>query len=254
MAALALLVLAGCGDAGTTDSHGSSLDGTWLATQWTDAGKPYTPVRGTRLEVRFDGTRIRASAGCNQMSGTFELRKGHLTVDRLTSTELACSPELKAQDEKVAALLSGGVDVATRAGRLELSRGEDTTVELADRRVTAPDLELLGTRWELDAVRSGDAVSSVPPGVQLPSLVIADDHTLSVWTGCNQGEGTVTVTGRQIQVGPLQTTRSTCADEGWRRIEAAILAVLRGTVTWSIEEQSLTIDNGSQGLTWHGVS
>jgi heat shock protein HslJ len=259
--ALPLMLLAGCGD-GTSGDPGSvgrsvpDLDGTsWIATTVTEGGRAHALVTGSELRVEFADGNISIHAGCNGMSGGYRLSAdSELSVGPLAGTEMACDQPLMDQDAWLsgtvfASPLTAGVDGDT----LTLSR-QGLEVVLTARAVVSPDVLLEGTSWRLDGLRSGDSVSSVPSGAEIPTLVVAADGGVTLNTGCNGGRSTVTVSGSTITFGPVLTTKKACADRAGRQTESAVLAVLDGAVEWTITEKTLTLTKGDRGLVYRAAS
>jgi heat shock protein HslJ len=259
--ALALLVLAGCGDSGSGGGTGGStgrtglrLDGTsWIGTKASVDGADRPFVAGSTVRLDFSGGAVSVHAGCNRMHGDYRLAGDRLTVGPLASTEMACAQPLMEQDawlsrtvlaSPLTAKLDGDTLTLTRPG-LELV--------LTDRTVASPDVPLQGTAWELEATREGDAISLVPAGVRRPTLMIQRDGTVVLHTGCNSGGGTATVEGATITFGPVITTKMACADVAGQKTEAAVLGVLDGAVTWSVTERSLTLTHGDRGLIYRSA-
>jgi heat shock protein HslJ len=83
-----------------------------------------------------------------------------------------------------------------------------------------------------------DAVSSVPAGAEA-SLTITDG-TVAVDTGCNVGSGGVEVGEDTLTFGPIAVTERACADE-IMQLEAAVLAVLQGEVSYEVDGTSLSL-------------
>lgn len=253
--ALALLVLAGCGNGGSGGGTGSTgrtaphLDGTsWIGTKASVDGADRAFVAGSTVRAEFAGGTLSVYAGCNHLHGDYRLSGDRLTVGPLASTEMACEPPLMEQD----AWLSGTVLAAPLTARVD---GDTLTLSrpglelvLTDRRVASPDVPLQGTDWRLEATREGDAFSTVPHGVRA-TLRIGRDGTVRVDTGCNGGGGTASVEGPTITFGPLVTTLMACSDARGQ-VEAAVTAVLDGTVRWSVTEQTLTLTKGDRGLVY----
>ena len=98
----------------------------------------------------------------------------------------------------------------------------------------------------MDGIRVGDAVSSVPQGVEA-SLRIVDGQA-EVHFGCNSGGGAVEVTEDSLTFGPMMSTKMAC-EAGPAEVEAAVTRTLSGTVGYTIDADVLTIDNGPSGLT-----
>ena len=196
--ALALPLLAACGDDGSGGSTGgpstgsttptAQLDGTsWVAIQITEDGAAHELVAGTELWVDFADGNIRLHAGCNTMSGSYAVRAGRLSVGDLAATLMGCAPALMDQDRWLAeTVFAAPLEVASTDGRLWLSR-DGLVVELRDRARVHPDVPLQGTDWRLDGILTGDTVSSVPAGIRVPTLRIDKDGTVSLTTSCNTG-------------------------------------------------------------------
>jgi heat shock protein HslJ len=255
--ALALLVLTGCGDRGAGGSTGRTdlhLDGTsWIATSVTEDGADRPLVAGSTLRVDFSDGSIAVNAGCNHLHGDYRLTGDRLAVGALASTEMGCDQPLMDQDAWLSRTVLATPLTATVSGdTLTLSR-PGLELVLTDRRVASPDVPLQGTTWQLDGIREGDAISTVPAGVRRPTLTIEPDGTVVLHTGCNSGGGTATVHGSTITFGPVITTKMACADPAGRQTEVAVLAVLDGAVTWSISERSLRLTHGDRGLVYRAA-
>lgn len=200
-------------------------------------------VAGSRIRIAFQDGQVSASGGCNSMSGRYELDGGRLVVRGLATTEMACDPPLMAQDTWLADLLDGAT-VALDGNTLTLAKG-GVVLTLEDREVADPDRPLIGTRWVLDGLVSGDAVSSIPAGVT--AALTFSDGRVDVEAGCNQGGGPVEITDTSLAIGPIALTKMAC-DGPAMAVEAAVGAVLSGTVTYTIEAGILTLDAGGDGL------
>lgn len=251
LAVTAIVVLGACssgagggGTPGPSDPPNGNgpqgLDGrTFLSTQV--AGQDLVP--GSTIRISFRDGHISVNAGCNSMSGAYSVDGDTLRAGQLATTEMGCDPPLMAQDTWVAALLDGAT-IALDGDTLTLTRG-DTTVTLLDREVADPDRELLGTRWVLDGIISGDAVSSVPAGVAAALTFTAG--TVQVEGGCNQGGGAVQITDTTLTFGPIGLTKKACPP-GVMAVEQAIVNVLGEPVAYTIEADLLTLRSGNAGL------
>jgi heat shock protein HslJ len=255
------LVLASCGDSGSGDADvaGRSvpdLDGTsWIATTVTEHGKPQALVPDSELRIEFADGNISINGGCNGMGGSYSLSaESELSTGPLAGTEMACEQPLMDQDTWLSGTVFAEPLLASLDGQtLTLSR-EGLELVLADRATVSPDALLEGTSWQLDGIKGGDTVSSLPAGAHVPTLSLAGDGAVTLDTGCNSGRGTATVEGTTITFGPVMTTKRACADASGRQTEAAVLAVLAGSADWSITEKTLTITKGDQGLVYRAVS
>jgi heat shock protein HslJ len=204
-------------------------------------------VAGSQIRLTFDGDRLGASAGCNQLGGTWSLDGDVLVVpDEVVMTEMACDPPaLMDQDTWLASFLTSRPTVALDGDTLTLTSG-DVTITLLDREVADPDRPLEGTKWAVDGLVSADAVSSVPSDVRTPTLQF-DGGQVLVDAGCNTGSGSYEATAPDITFGPIATTRMACDDVSMD-VETHVLGALHGAVTYGIEADVLTLTNGDTGL------
>jgi heat shock protein HslJ len=231
----------------STPSDAESLDGrTFLSTATTG----FDLVEGTRVRIQFVDGRFSASAGCNILGATYLLDDGALRVDGgIEMTEMGCESALMTQDSRLADLLGSSPTVTLDGDTLTIASSW-ASITLLDRRVAEPDRPLADTLWQLTTLIDGDSASSVPNG-SYATLQLADGRLL-VATGCNTGSATATVTGGTLVLGPLMLTRKACSDE-LMRLESSVVAVLDGTITFTIEADSLTLTRGDLGLGYLAV-
>jgi heat shock protein HslJ len=270
LAASAVVALAGCGSDGEDRAVSTPGDEatTSVAAGDRDDGAPApegtaplvedlegraftsTSVTGRELvadtEVRltfFDG-RLGVTAGCNSASSSVEVVEGVLRWSgEPMSTLIGCPEELAAQDRWLTELLTAGA-TATIAGPELRLEADDVVLVLAEVQAAAVE----GTTWTLDALVDGDSASSLPTGVEAPTIEIADGQ-ITVFTGCNRGGGSFEIAedGASATVGPLATTRMACPGEA-AALEAQVLAVLDGEVAIEVDGGQLTIRKGELAL------
>jgi heat shock protein HslJ len=201
-------------------------------------------VPGSRVRLSFDVGRIGAQAGCNSMGGSVAIVDGRFVLDDLATTEMACDPALMDQDAWLAGFLDGAA-VTLVGDTLALANG-GVVLTLVDREVADPDRPLVGTRWVVDGLISGEAVSSVPAGV-VASLVFSADGRVAVEAGCNSGGAPVEIAAATMTFGPLALTEMACEGPA-SEVERVVTAVLTGTVAYLVEADVLTLDHGGSGL------
>lgn len=243
LALVSLLVLGACAGGSSTPPHGTGgpgLDGrTFLST----GIEGRILVAGSRIRIAFGDGQISASGGCNSMGGPYRLDGERLVAGSLFTTEMACDEPLMAQDTWLADLLDGAT-ITLDGDTLVLAKG-NVRMTLEDREIADPDRPLLGTRWVVDGLISGDAVSSVPVGVT--AALTFSDGRVDVEAGCNRGGGMVEVGDASITFGPVALTKMACAPDAMA-VEGIVAAVLSGEVAYTIEAGSLTLDAGGLGL------
>lgn len=219
-------------------------DRTFVATSITDRGRPRTLAEGTELRLTFRDDQFGIEAGCNHLSGSYELDGDRLVVGPIGGTEMGCPQPLMDQDAWLAGVLAGESRLRLVEDDLTLTTDE-VVIELTDRETISPDRPLTGTRWFLDSLIEGDAVSSVPGGVRA-TLEIRDGRA-EVDAGCNEIGWEAVVDGDTITFSDGVTTDVGCPDDV-AAVEDALARVLDGEATWTITERSLTITSGDHGL------
>ncbi len=194
-------------------------------------------VAGSTVTLDFGDGDLSANAGCNTLAGGYTVDGGTLTAGPLAMTEMACEPDLMAQDEWLAELLGSGPTLTLDGDELTVDGGNGS-LTLLDREVAEPDVPLEGTRWVVDGIVTGEAVSSIPADV-VASLTI-DAGTAAVETGCNTGSAAVEVGARTLVFGPLAITLVACPPEV-TDVEQAVLRTLDGSVDHEIDGDRLAL-------------
>lgn len=253
------LSLTACGEEdGTTPAQPDQLDlvgRTFLGDDVTMDDSPYPLVKGSQLRITFDEGSLGASAGCNSMSGDASWDDGVLVVDGqgLAMTEMGCDEPLMQQDTWFADFLTSKPALVQDDTTLTMT-SDTTVIVLEDEEVVVPDASLTGGTWQLDTIIAGDAASSVPQGVT-STLELTDDGELRVSPGCNTGSGSYTATQDTLTIAPIATTAMACEPPA-SDVETAVLGVLQGDVTFSIDGDSLVLaaqkakGSGATGLVY----
>lgn len=254
LAVVALVAIAACGtddDAGApvpdpepppttappTTVPAPELDGREFVSTSVEG---YQLVDGSTIRLSFDDGSLSANAGCNTIFGAYRITDGTLGVDQLGTTEMACETDLMAQDRWLTDILALEPRLELEGNTLTLRGVADTVIVLLDRTEAEPDQPLQGTRWVLDGIRDGDAVSTVPDGVT--SALTFDGDQVTVEAGCNRGSATVTIDDETITFGPIPLTRMMCEPDVMD-VEAAVTGVLDGEVRYRIDGDRLTLDS-----------
>lgn len=209
-----------------------------------------TVAPGAVLRIEFRDGQVSFSGGCNGHSGAATFDGDQLTVGPMMATMMACDQPLMEQDATVAAFLNAGVTVQLDGDNLALTGADGARIELLDRVVADPDRPIEGTTWVVNGVISDESVSS-GWGEAEATITIVDGQA-QVNAGCNRGMASATVGEGTITFGPLALTKMMC-DEDAMRLEAAVVAVLQGEVTFDVEAGNLTLMNGTNGLMLNAV-
>ncbi len=104
------------------------------------------------------------------------------------------------------------------------------------------DADLAGTSWEVTGYDDGSqAVTSVLAGTTLTAN-FGEDGTLTGNSGCNDYSGPYKVTGNQIGIGPLSSTKKACSDPvGVMDQESQYLAALENAQVFIVEGNTLEL-------------
>ena len=243
--AAALLIVA-CTSSGAPSPVPTSLESrTFLST----GVQGHDLVAGTHVRLSFKDGQVGINAGCNSMSGAYQIVDGRLVIGNMAMTEMGCEPPLMAQDQWVGTFIGGAT--LTLAGDTLTLRNGDITMTLMDRAVADPDRPLEGTRWVVDGIVAGDTVSSVPQGVTA-AITIANGR-INVETGCNTVGGAVQITDTHLTIGPFALTKKGCAADTMA-LERAVTAVLSGDVAYTIEADVLTLAADPSDLSLRAAS
>lgn len=246
MLVLVLLTVAGCGarTGSTVEQEPEPLwDSTFMLSEATVGGEPRALVQGTEVSLAFtDDRRLVANAGCNTMSGAVSLADGRLRTEGLAVTEMGCDPPRHEQDTWLAEFLDAEPSWELAESRLVL-RGGDTELVLTDRTVADPARPLIDTEWTVDTLVEGESASSTPAGTP-PATVTFGKDRVEVFGGCNGGSAAYRVEGDTITIEALMMTRKACAPD-IMRLESAVVGVLDGSVTYTVESDVLTLDHPS---------
>lgn len=239
---LLAVVAAACGSDGETSS--TSLPGSaWRLAAVADEVDAVSGS-GASLEFRDDGT-AGGTTGCNAFNTSYEIDGDALSFGPIMATLAACVDEaLSTQESAFLAALdaTAGFSIEDHTLRLQNSNGDVVAV------LDEFDGQVAGTAWEVLSVNNGqEAVVSVIQGTEL-TVTFDDDGGVSGSAGCNSFSGSYDVSGNDIAIGPLSSTRKACASpDGVMEQEQRFLAALEGasTVAFVGERLELRTDTGA---------
>jgi heat shock protein HslJ len=253
----ALVLLAGCGEAGRandpagsdtglTDLQGRSFRSVSLV---DGADKPLQP--GTRVILSFTEDSVSGSAGCNSIGSSATVTDGRLVVrGGVGGTEMGCG-KLQYHDAWIGDLLTSRPRLELAGDRLTLTSG-GTVVELQDSESAEPDQPLAGPLWTLETLEDGSGpdgtASSVPAGVS-STLMFGEDGAVDASLGCNSGSADYVVDGARLSSRPMVQTQMDCGGPAMQ-IESTVSGMLRGPVTWTVEGSRLRLTKGERTLVY----
>lgn len=246
--ALAVLALAACG---TEPGDGSGDRGDGGGTVQPDV--PVTGVHWSVDSVTVDGRRTEAPTdahveitdkgraqgnyGCNHFGADVKIEGDTITVGPGDMTEMACEEKIQGFEDTLRAAFSGKLKAKLNDGRLILTTEKGDSIALT----SEPSSPLVGTKWSVNSLVSGQTAASLPAGTENKAhLTFAEDGSVSGNLGCNRFAGTAKVSDDSITFGRLSSTRKLC--EGpVMDVERRLVKVLEGTVKYELGHRSLTI-------------
>ncbi|MFD3880970.1 META domain-containing protein [Streptomyces microflavus] len=246
---LALLTLAACGtESGSGFGSGDGSDTVqsdvpvtgvaWSVDSLTVDGKKTEAPAGSRLEIDPKG-RAKAGFGCNHISADARVEGDRITFGKPVSTQMACDETTEKAEKAALAAMDGEVTAKLSGEKLTLTTEGGDTIALSEEKPAG----LVGTRWAVNTLLSGETATSVPadlPKERVPHLTFGEDGTVHGNSGCNSFHGEAAVEGSTIDFGPPAGTRKMCP-EAEMEVERAVLAALDGPATYTIKGSTLTV-------------
>jgi heat shock protein HslJ len=189
------------------------------------------------LIVFKDGT-VAGTAGCNRLSGSYQVDGSNVKFGPMASTMMACPEAPMAQEAAVMAAMSSAATYELTGDQLIL---KDASGKVVLTLAKAQSVSLTGQPWSAIAINNGkQAVTGVIAGSEV-TAVFGDDGIVSGSSGCNTYTGQYTVDGTNIKIGPLASTRMMCADEQVMQQEQAFLNAMANAATYTIELSQLEL-------------
>jgi heat shock protein HslJ len=252
MVMLVALPLAACaandaGSGGGASAAAQSLAGTaWDLAQYAPAGKSaLTSVPdGVRATAEFTPDQISGSSGCNRFSGGYTTEGDSIDIGPLASTAMACVGQAMAVEADYQARLDQAATFSIGDSTMTMSDGAGQVVLSYTRSVP---ITLTGTTWSATGINTGTgAVSSLVAGTTV-TAVFAADGTISGNAGCNTYDGTYEVSGKDMTIGPLSSTRMACEPDVSAQ-EVNYLAALERVTSYSIRGDQLELRDDEGAL------
>ncbi|MEV1025499.1 META domain-containing protein [Streptomyces sp. NPDC050264] len=239
---VALTTVAACGNEkapGTVKVGGAPVAGvTWNVESVTVDGATTKAPSGTYLKFVSD-ERVRGNYGCNDFDAQARVDGDSVDLGTSRTTLMGCADKNQRAFEKTLARALADKNTVKAQGddRLTLTRANGDTIRLAKQR----DAELVGTRWTVDTLHSGDAAQSLPEAARDRARLVFDkDGHVQARLGCNSGSAKATVKDGRITFGPLVSTKMGCVGEA-AELEKTMKSVLDGKASYEIQGDGLTL-------------
>ncbi|MBO9532453.1 MAG: META domain-containing protein [Solirubrobacteraceae bacterium] len=213
-------------------------------------GRTVVGERG--LEIEFSEASLSAYAGCNHIvGGYYGIAGGRFDwTGDVSVTSMACVPgAVMEQEDWFQRFLGDQPKITLEGGELLTLAGSGVTAKFWALPRPEDTPKLVGTDWVLTSISSGGTASSLPAGLQPPTLRIAGSGEVALFTGCNRGRGIAADRGDTVEFGQISTTRRACGPPA-DTIERQVLGVIDGEVEVVITGKQLTLTKGREALVW----
>jgi heat shock protein HslJ len=206
----------------------------------SETGEMASVLDQTTVDVKFIGTEMGGTAGCNRYFGTYSLGEANqLTLgSEMGSTQMACAPEVMEQEQRYFALLSQVAAVTRIEDQLILEDADSAS--LLKFMATEP-ATLEDTEWQASGINNGKG-GVVSTATTSLSTAVFSEGQLSGTGGCNPFTATYETDGDQITIGPAAATRKFCNEpEGIMDQEQQYFEALGRARTFSLTPEELEL-------------
>lgn len=191
----------------------------------------------SNMTLSFNPETVSGSDSCNTFSGDYTVSSdGTLDIsDNLISTTVAC-PDV--DTSMVQSYLNA---LASATGFMH--NGDSLTIQTENGELVftqMPNVELDGTRWQLNSLADGSGNITRMP-IDSDIFIIFDGDQVNGSGGCNSFSGEATIENPQMSFGNIAATLMACADEDVNQREGEFFAALNNVSTYEIVGQTLTL-------------
>lgn len=177
------------------------VQGVWILRSGRGPSGAIEPAAEADITLEIEDDKVRGSAGCNTYGGSVVIDGSSFDAGGFAVTEIGCPAPLAEPESRYLEAIDA-IDTAAVERKTLTLTGPGT--ELVFRRVPPVDTEpLTGTRWTLESLVEGPALSSTVSSAARATLVLEDDHTFEGTTGCRSFTGAWAVSGDVVDVTQL---------------------------------------------------
>jgi heat shock protein HslJ len=228
-------LLAGC------SQGGKLVDTNWKLT--TLNGQAGLPDATPTVLFGPDG-KLAGTTGCNQYSGTYEIKGKTLTIQVGPMTMMACPEPVMKQEQDFLAALKATNGYKVDNDKLTLNDADGK--ELATFLLMSP-AALQDTLWMVTSLNNGkEAVVSVPPEVGI-TATFQSGGILTGFAGCNTYNAVYVAAGNKITIEKITSTKVACP-QALNDQEAAYLAALAKAATYEMGADTLDLRDANGAL------
>jgi heat shock protein HslJ len=249
---LALLASAGC-SSGTATDNSKALEGKiWKATEIAGV-TTVLATKGYEATAAFASDAVSGSGTVNRFSAGYTTEAGDkITIAQPAATLMAGPPDAMAQEQAYFSALEKATRFAVTADSLTLTDDEGATLVMY---VAVQPTALTGTEWQALATDNGKGgLQSLAASSEI-TAVFAADGSLTGNASVNRYTGAYTTSGAgQMAVEPQIMTTKMAGPEDLMAQEAAYLAALPRTATYTIEGDELWLRDADGAALAHYVA
>jgi heat shock protein HslJ len=230
-------------------TRGTNLIGTnWTLVAMRDSAGKDQPVV-TTATLQFDGTTMAGNDGCNGFGAQATVSGDHVLIGEGKGTLIGCvnrEPGFAREVTLIGTVLEHGpIDWSITGNTLTITNpGVGTLTYRASTPLVITQPKQLIGKWSL-ATNTSPAGTSTNPA--RPAYLVFALSTFSGNDGCNAISGVATVTNGRMDFGAVTTTAIGCLAADVNGESSAIDALLGRNVTWSIQNDRLTLTKDGAG-------
>ncbi|MGE5230059.1 MAG: META domain-containing protein [Deltaproteobacteria bacterium] len=254
LAAAVPLALSACGsDAGTGDSgvDAAALGGAvWRAVEI--AGVTTAPAEGAEATATFEGGVVSGSGGVNRYTAAYTTEEPDgITIEQPAATLMAGPEDAMAQEQAYFAALAAAASFAVDGSSLTLMDDQGATLVRFEVAVPTP---LAGTAWQALAYNNGKGALQSLAVDSTITAVFGDDGSLSGNASVNQYSTAYSAAGEEMSIDAQIVTTKMAGPPELMEQEAAYLAALPQTATYTIEGDELWLRDAEGAALAHYVA
>jgi len=249
LVALASLVSSGC-SSGADNSK--ALEGkVWKATELSGV-TAVVAGKGAEVTAEFAAGKLSGSGGVNRYTAAYETQSGDkIKISQPAATLMAGPPQAMAQEQAYFAALTQATKYAVTADSLTLMDDQGTTLV---RYAVVQPTTLEGTEWDALAYNNGRGALQSLAAASAITATFGSDGSLTGSATINRYSTTYTTSGGTMSIAAqiVSTKMAGPADE--MQQEAAYLAALPKTATYTIEGDELWLRDSAGAALAHYVA
>jgi heat shock protein HslJ len=255
IAAAAPFALSACGSDASTDAAGEDAAAALAGQVWRAveiAGVTTAPADGAEATATFEGGTVSGSGGVNRYTAAYTTQEPDgIAIEQAAATLMAGPEDAMAQEQAYFTALTQATTFSVDGESLTLM--DDQGATLVRYEVAVPT-SLEGTAWQALAYNNGKgALQSLALDSSI-TAVFGEDGNLSGNASVNQYSTAYTTTGEEMSIDAQIISTKVAGPPELMEQEAAYLAALPQTATYTIEGDELWLRDAEGAALAHYVA